>query len=124
MESTICSQFEDFGRQVADVCSRLQEYFHRLCPKIQDTRICGGCIEKAGILHSEIMFEGMGPYQKVPSEYNHFSRRKKCIGLCRLDYLQEHGESSENMKLFEPSAFDLFFGKNVNLILHSIICIF
>ena len=77
MESTICSQFEDFGRQVADVCSRLQEYFHRLCPKIQDTRICGGCIEKSGILHSEIIFEGMGPYQKMPSKYKHFSRRKK-----------------------------------------------
>ena len=73
----ICSQFEDFGKQVADVCSQLQEYFHRLCPKLQDTRICGGCIENAGILHSEIMFEGIGPYQKMPSEYNHCSRRKK-----------------------------------------------
>ena len=93
--------FEDFGKQVAAVFSQLQEYFHRFCQKVQDTPICGGCVEKARILDFEIVFEGMGPFQKMSSECNHFSRSKKCIGLCRLHYLQEHWEPSENIKWFE-----------------------
>ena len=30
-----------------------------------------------------------------------FREAKKCIGLCRLHYLQEHWEPSENIKWFE-----------------------
>ena len=69
--------FEDFGKQVAAVFSQLQEYFHRFCQKVQDTPICGGCVEKARILDFEIVFEGMSPFQKMSSECNHFSRSKK-----------------------------------------------
>ena len=59
----------------------LQGYFHRLRQKDEDTRICGRCIKKAGIFHFEIIFEGMGPFQKMPSECNHFLRSKKMYKL-------------------------------------------
>ena len=69
--------FEDFKKQVANVCTPVQGHFHGLCQKLQDSRICGGCIKEAGIFDSEILLEGMGSLQKMPCKCNHFSGSEK-----------------------------------------------
>ena len=85
---------------MANICSPVQGHFHSLCEKLQDSRICGGCIKDAGIFDSEIFLKGWIHSKKCRANVTIFWEVKKCIGLCRLYYLQEHWEPSKNKPWF------------------------
>ena len=55
--------------------------FHWLCQKDEDTCICIGCIENAGIFHFEIMLEGMVHSKKCRANVTIFREAKKMYRL-------------------------------------------